>query len=306
MSSPNKFNRNLIRLYLNVKKIIHHKLIEKGKGLPFSIVSSQDQGFHANDLFQPSLRDFHVIFWFRKGTGHYYIDFKKYEFKPNTIVLVSKDQYHYLEKSEDDWEFISIPFKEEFIYRTDNDLRHLFHFNIGQHFEGQQILHLNTTDSKMLEELVGQMKTVYHSWSGINRSNAFYHLLCFFLICCESIQTPQALFTAKKKREPSNLLLEFNRLIEKHFRQNQKVNFYVDLLHTNFKTLSNLTNQHYKVSPKQVIKERVILEIKRQLKGTQKSSKEIAYELGFDEPTNMIKYFKKNTGITPSEFKANH
>lgn len=286
-----------------MKDFVLHKMDEKGEGLPFGIVSSDEGLFLKNDIFQPSLRDFHVIFWFRKGSGNYYIDFKQYQFQPNTIVLVSKDQYNYLDPPEDDWEILSIPFKEEFIYRTDNDLSHLFYFNISQHFEGQQILHLSQPDIRQLDEIVKQMQQVFHEWSGPPRDKAFYHLLCFFLICCESIQLPQPLFATPKKEEHSNLLLTFNRLIEKHFRSNQKVAFYVDQLHTNFKSLSNLTHQHYKLSPKQVIIERVILEIKRQLKGTQKTIKEIAYELGFDEPTNMVKYFKKHTGNTPSEFR---
>ncbi|AYZ12784.1 AraC family transcriptional regulator [Chryseobacterium arthrosphaerae] len=33
------------------------------------------------------------------------------------------------------------------------------------------------------------------------------------------------------------------------------------------------------------------------------SIKQIAYELNFIEPSNLIKYFKKHTGQTPSSFK---
>lgn len=287
-----------------MKDFILHKLNEKGKGLPFGIISSEEGLFRSDDLFQPSLRDFHVIFWIKKGTGHYYIDFKKYQFQPNTIVLVSKDQYHYLDQAKKDWEILSISFKEEFIYRTDNDLKHLFHFNISQHLVGQQIIPLSQTDSDQLREISSQMKSIYREWSGAAREKAFYHLLCFFLIYCEGVQALQSQYPTSETEENANLLLEFNRLIEQNFRTNQKVGFYIDQLNTNFKGLSNLTNQHYKLSPKQVIIERVILEIKRQLKGTQKSIKEVSYGLGFDEPTNMVKYFKKNTGQTPSEFKT--
>ena len=58
-----------------------------GEGLPFSIVE-HSKLMNSSELFKPSLRDFHVIFWLKKGSGKYYIDFEGHEIKPNTILLV--------------------------------------------------------------------------------------------------------------------------------------------------------------------------------------------------------------------------
>ena len=46
-----------------------------------------------------------------------------------------------------------------------------------------------------------------------------------------------------------------------------------------------------------------MLEAKRILAHTTESVKEIGYDLGFDEPTNFIKYFKKHSKFTPTEFR---
>ena len=54
---------------------------------------------------------------------------------------------------------------------------------------------------------------------------------------------------------------------------------------------------------KEYIHEQLIMEIKRFLMNTDLSIKEIAYKTGFDEPTNFVKYFKKNTSSTPSAFR---
>jgi AraC family transcriptional regulator, transcriptional activator of pobA len=59
-------------------------------------------------------------------------------------------------------------------------------------------------------------------------------------------------------------------------------------------------------SPKVIISERVLLEIKRLLVHTNQSIKEIGFDLGFNEPTNFIKYFRQQTGQTPSEFRDSH
>jgi len=54
---------------------------------------------------------------------------------------------------------------------------------------------------------------------------------------------------------------------------------------------------------KQVIDERVILECKRRLAHTDASVKELADALGFDEPTNLVKFFRRHTRTTPIAFR---
>ncbi|MEN9701160.1 MAG: hypothetical protein RIR55_475, partial [Bacteroidota bacterium] len=59
-------------------------------------------------------------------------------------------------------------------------------------------------------------------------------------------------------------------------------------------------------SPKVLIDERVVLEAKRLLAHTTSSIKEIGFELGFDEPTNFIKYFRKHVASTPIDFRSKY
>jgi len=283
--------------------IIFHRSSEKGKGLPFAILSSIEEPMLEEDLFAPSLRDFHVVFWFKKGVGKYYIDFQEYTYKPNTIVMVSKDQVHYFEKPEQDWELISIPFRSDFIYRNDNDLRHLFNFNISCHLEGQQVLQLKKEDADFLEDVVSYLRLVYYQWEGKARKDAFYHWLCIFLIYCEKLQEAPPIELLEQGGEDTQILLQFLDLLESHYKAERSVSFYIDQLHISLKVLARITQDRYKISPKQVINERVILEMKRLLRGSNRAIKQIAYELGFGEPTNMVKYFKKYTDMTPTAFR---
>jgi AraC family transcriptional regulator, transcriptional activator of pobA len=57
-------------------------------------------------------------------------------------------------------------------------------------------------------------------------------------------------------------------------------------------------------TPADVIQSMKILEAKRRLANKKFSIQEIAYDLGFDQPTYFTKYFKKAAGITPKEFQA--
>ncbi len=53
-----------------------------------------------------------------------------------------------------------------------------------------------------------------------------------------------------------------------------------------------------------IINDRIILEAKRQLCYTDLNIKEIAFRLGFDDPSYFVKLFKRQTGILPAEFRV--
>ena len=219
-----------------------------GKGLPFAIVRHQEL-ISSNDLFTPSLRDFHVMFWFKKGSGKYYIDFKEYTFQPNTVILLSKDHLHYFDSFTEECELQSIVFSPNFIYRNDSDLKHLFNFNAGCYYEGVQVVDLEDSDTLFLEQISMQLTNVYRTWNGKIQSDAFYHLLCLFLIKCEGLQKEHNL-NNQPLDENAKILMNFNQLLEEHFKTESKVEYYVDALSTSVKALSRIIKDQYKISTK--------------------------------------------------------
>lgn len=100
-----------------------------------------------------------------------------------------------------------------------------------------------------------------------------------------------------------DLVRQFNLLVETNYRQKHSVADYADLLNRSPKTLTNLFGVYNQKSPLQVIHDRIMLEARRLLIYTDKSTKEIAYELGFDEVPHFSRFFKNNAGLPPGEFK---
>ncbi|AKD53963.1 helix-turn-helix domain-containing protein [Spirosoma radiotolerans] len=100
-----------------------------------------------------------------------------------------------------------------------------------------------------------------------------------------------------------DLVRRFNLLVEIHYRKLHAVSDYAELLNKSPKTLSNLFAIYNQKSPLQLIHERIVLEAKRLLLYTDKSTKEIAYELGFEEVPHFSRFFKKQVNLPPSEFK---
>lgn len=79
--------------------------------------------------------------------------------------------------------------------------------------------------------------------------------------------------------------------------------FYASRLNKSPKTLSNLFALYHHQTPLQVIQDRLVLEAKRLFYYTDKSAKEIAQELGFDDAAHFSRFFKNQLQVSPSEFK---
>ncbi|WP_462248579.1 AraC family transcriptional regulator [Ekhidna sp.] len=100
-----------------------------------------------------------------------------------------------------------------------------------------------------------------------------------------------------------DVVREFNLLVEQHFRKYHQVQDYADLIHKSSKTISNLFSKYSDKSPLQTIHERILLEAKRLLIYTDKTTKEIAYEIGFQDIPGFSRFFKKHTQFAPSKYR---
>ncbi|WP_249037449.1 helix-turn-helix domain-containing protein [Lacinutrix venerupis] len=102
------------------------------------------------------------------------------------------------------------------------------------------------------------------------------------------------------------IFLNFKSLLEANFSTNRNADFYAKKLNITYKHLNEICKEILNVTAKQFIDAFVILEAKRLLINSEIKSTELAYKLGFQEPTNFVKYFKKHTKFTPNSFKKEY
>jgi len=90
-------------------------------------------------------------------------------------------------------------------------------------------------------------------------------------------------------------------LIQQFHKENRSVSFYADKLYMSVDTLSKKVSQKMNISIGQLIRQEMISSAKKMLKQNM-AVKEIAIQMGFEEPNNFSSFFHRYTGATPTTF----
>jgi AraC family transcriptional activator of pobA len=106
-------------------------------------------------------------------------------------------------------------------------------------------------------------------------------------------------------REPTWTTVEaLRKLVEEHFNRERQLSFYADKLAMTVDRLNDHVRRATGVTAGHLIRQRVLTEAKRQLVFTSQPIHEIAYDLAFSDPSHFARFFRKQTGTTPHEFRA--
>jgi AraC-like DNA-binding protein len=96
---------------------------------------------------------------------------------------------------------------------------------------------------------------------------------------------------------------EYNYLVESNFKTKHQVADYAEMLNKSPKHYLIYSKNTTKIITLQIIQDRTILEARRLLRYSDKSIKEIAYEIGYEDIQSFSRFFKKIEGVSPSDFK---
>ena len=96
---------------------------------------------------------------------------------------------------------------------------------------------------------------------------------------------------------------EFSELLEQNLITNKKISYYSDMMNLSLYQLNEIVKASIGKTGSEFINEYIILEAKRYLLATSNQVKEISYQLGYEDVSYFIRFFKKHTGFSPDAFR---
>ena len=227
------------------------------------------------------------------------IDHQEVILAENEVISLSNLQH--LEFLSIDGEYLTVLFNSNFycIYGNDHEVSCSgFLFNGSSHVVRFM---LNESERRSMEDVVGLLDREFTVSDNL-QEEMLRILLKRFIIQSTRIAR-QRLNITQEKEYSFEIIRQYYNLVDEHFRTKKQVQDYADLLHKSPKTLSNIFSSCKLPSPLRVIHERVEAEAKRLLLYSNKSSKEIADILGFEDQSSFSRFFKNMTGESPVQYR---
>lgn len=250
---------------------------------------------HYHDIEYPHRLSFNVIMIVIEGEGKHFIDFKTYEYKTGSIFFIAKGQIHAFSINKKAKCFL-LQFTDTFLNRlVKNYLNDIFDFmRFSPHMSLDKGSFLPILENFKL------LKAEYQKDVDLLKEPILQSLLQAFLLTLKRERTNQTLTLTHNDQK---LYHDFLNLVRKKHKYSLHVKDYLKALDVSIKTLSNVINKYTGHSTKVYLNEYLLLEIKRYLLDEGLTLQEITHKLDFDEPTNLVKFFKRFEKMTPSEFK---
>lgn len=243
------------------------------------------------------------LIWVQEGHGKVTADFAEYDFKANTLFAFSPYQ-PYMISAKEPIRGMAIYFHSEFFCIFKHHKEISCNGVLYNNIYNPPFVSVDAPSAATFQMLCEQIKIEMQ-----NTDLAQYELLVsylkIFLITAARLKTqqqPEAAEVLKDQKEPF-ILQKLKDAIEENFKSKHSPADYAELLYITPKALAKITKTHFNKTLSSLINERIIIEAKRELYLTDKTVKEIAYELGYDDEYYFSRFFKVNADVSPQLYR---
>jgi AraC family transcriptional activator of pobA len=271
---------------------------EPGLTGSFSIRDLRDL-LDGKDMVQQHHRhDFFFILALKKGSGSHEIDFTPYQIQDHSIFMMRPGQVHQLTLKSQSRGYL-VAFNKDFYYPADKSSSQLLRMVSDKN--------LCTPGADGFRKLLAILHNVFKEYTDKKeryRDVIKAHLGIFFI---------ELLRHRQKRRQPLNnpnaytqeRLEEFLQLVEADIAHHKQVSHYAGLLNLSPFQLNAITKATLGKTSSEIINDYIVLESKRHLLATSSQVSQIAYQLGYEDASYFIRFFKKHTGLSPEAFRNN-
>ena len=249
----------------------------------------------------PHRHNYYTVIWSFTATGRHIIDFREYPILPQHIFFVSPEQVHQVITDPSPTGF-AIQFTPEFLQK--NSIRNDFIANLKLFQKSDETPPLTLSERMVatLQIFANQMMDAFHLQNEMFLETIGAYLKLFLIECNGHCSlTPSS--NTQSYEVGKTIVKNFKDIVELHYKEWHQVKDYADALNVTPNYLNEVIKSATDTSAKDFIQSRIILEAKRMVLFTGKSSKEVGFELGFEDPSHFSKFFKNNAGQSLQEFK---
>ena len=253
-------------------------------------------------LTQPHKIDYYALIFIQKGELKHKLENSIIELSAGDILFLCPGLLHSFIKN-DNVEGYIITFIEEFFTLKHNSELMYENFALLNDFNNIRILKTNQKIHPYINQLLDVINKEFHSNDTNYQSQIFQNIMAtiFWYLKRDNITTVKDIDVEDKKYYA--LALKFRTMIRSNIINQKPLQYYLSELAVSQSTLQKATKFTFNRTPKELIDENTIGAAKGMLADHMKRVSEISDILGFSEPTNFSKYFKKHTGYTPENYR---
>lgn len=242
--------------------------------------------------------NFYFVLFIENGEGEHEIDFVKYDVRNFSFFFVRPGQVHQLKLKKGSSGFM-IQFTSDFYVPKD-----LPALNVLRKVSNKNYCQVTETG---IAQICGILNSIFLEFSQKQERytesiKSFLNIL--FITIARQSPSPTKI-ASETKLYKQERLEELQYLLGKYILTKKQVTDYAEMLSMTPYQLNAITKGLLKKTVSELINEHIILEAKRLLVGTVNQVNQIANELGYDDPSYFIRFFKKQTGLTPEAFRQN-
>lgn len=252
---------------------------------------------------------FYEVVWFEEGEGVHYVDFNEYPVSPGTVFFISPGQIHSFDKRHDQKGVVLKICSELLNDGSSNDAIYL-RYNVFNAFDQRPYAKVSEKDVTIVADLLKSIEQELHETESIGHREYLQSLIKLFLIRVQRNSTSMSQDSDGQESKMLNPVrtshksfLAFRQLLEENYHRLHTVKDYAALLNVTTKTLNQYVSECSSYTPLELINNRIILEAKRLLRYSNMTVKEIAFRLGFDDPSYFVKFFKRLAKTSPADYR---
>lgn len=243
--------------------------------------------------------NYYSLIWMKEGSGKVRADFKEYDLSASSLFAFSPYQpFVFLAQHV---RGVALFFHPDFFCIHKHQAEIACNGVLFNNIYEPPFIGVSEDSSIALDEVLTRIRNEIQNTT-LAQHEILVSYLKIFLIHCSRLKAEQAGADLAAVREPF-ILQSLKDAIEKNFKTKHSAGEYANELNISIKALAKATKTYFNKTITELISERIIIEAKRELYLTNKTVKEIAYALGYDDEYYFSRFFKINADISPQMYR---